>query len=80
MPHSDSDASVAVEGLFMKKKLGLLSAIALFGSILVPSVAAADPNCNCWWEEERNEYGDVVGGHWVCPSVLICQITVTPEG
>ena len=61
----------------MFKKIALTAFIASTMLVGVPQVAAAGPgNCDCFWVNERNEYGDIIGGHWECPDPLICQITV----
>lgn len=64
----------------MLKKILLVAfaASAMIG--MAPQAAVAGPgSClNCEWVEHRNEFGDVVGGHWECPPDVICQDEVGP--
>lgn len=64
----------------MLKKLALASFVVASMLAAVPQTASAGPDgcLNCWWEEERNEHGDIIGGHWVCPNDVICQDQVEP--
>tara|TARA_R110000787_G_scaffold107401_2_gene215291 strand:- start:70 stop:264 length:195 start_codon:yes stop_codon:yes gene_type:complete len=64
----------------MLKKMVFASFLAASTLMAIPQPAVAGPgSClNCWWEEERNEFGDIIGGHWVCPNDVICQDEVEP--
>lgn len=65
----------------MLKKLALAAFVMSSMFVGLPQTAVAGPedgcNLGCVWFDERNEYGDIIGGHWVC-GVPICQDQVEP--
>ncbi|MDP3368681.1 MAG: hypothetical protein Q8M32_02405 [Brevundimonas sp.] len=65
----------------MLKKIALAAFVMSSMLVVMPQAAVAGPDdgCNlgCVWFEERNEHGDIIGGHWVC-GVPICQDQVEP--